>query len=386
MEMAPFSGFGRMDSTLTSLAREHDRAWREAHYPTTDPHGPFLRPALTDTADDPNDPIAYYRLGARVMDSHQGLADRAFYWAIRLDPYFPQAYQARWTLLRQRLNWRLSPDSTIRWRDEAATRAADSLLYRAIAYDPFVNDPIDARRFAAFYGRLQRQPRDPLINGARAYAEGNYRKALDHWGQAIRRDRRLPFLHVARAHAWVRLRQLDSAITELSTLVSRLETIERDSLIAPYASKGHFDYAIGFLYARQDRFVEARAAYQRALEENLGSYIVHVRLAGIALSDQDTTAALNALETALLIEPEDLFVRTYYGALLAEAGHYADARRELETVVRADSDYALPYLYLGRVRDRTGDSSTARGWYARYLAHAARTAPDREWAEGRMRQ
>ena len=373
----------RADSAANRWAQQHEQPWRERHYPVVDLHGPYPRPALPDS-EDVNDAIAYYKLGILVRDSAQGLADRAFSWAIRLEPYFPQAYYARWELLSRDWPWRLFPDSTVHHRGDAATRAADSLLFRAISYDPFVNEPLNFRRLTPYFSVPGRRQRDPFINGAEAYARGDYRKALDLWAQALRKESRALGLHIPRAYAWVRIGGPDSAVAELSAVVDRLETIERDSLIAPYIPKERFYYAIGTLRARQNDVAAARDAYQQALAENLGFYMVHARLAGIALTLSDTASALSSMETALLIEPNDLFVRAFYGGLLAETPRLEDAKRELEKVVRADSDYALPHLYLGRAYERSGDTATARRFFTAYLARAPRSAAERKWVEARM--
>jgi tetratricopeptide (TPR) repeat protein len=373
------------DFALADTAKARGPQWRERHFPAANLHGPFARPPLPDSAD-PNDPVAYYRVGLREMDSQFGLADRAFYWATRLNPYFAEAYYARWVLLRQRWAWRVLPDSTIARRDESATAAADSLLARATMYDPFVDEPMNFTRLAPFFSVRGRRQRDPVINGAEAYVKRDYRRALELWGRVLRKDSRALFLRVPRAYAWVRLASPDSAIGELSQLIDRLEALQRDSMVAPYFSKERFHYAIGILHARQDRPAEARAAFLRALEENLGFYMAHVRLAGVSLAERDTATALNAMETALLIDPQDPFVATYYGTLLLQVGRLADAKRWYQAAVRADSDYALPRLYLGQLHDMQGDTLTAREHYAAYLAHSARTAPDREWARARLRR
>ena len=372
------------ESALADTAKARGREWRERQFPAADLHGPFPRPILPDSADT-NDAVAYYRVGLGAMDAQFGLADRAFYWATRLDPYYADAYYARWVLLRQRWGWRLHPDSTISFRDESATAAADSLLARATMYDPFVDEPMNFARLAPFFRVRGRRPRDPFLNGAEAYVNRDYRRALELWGRVLRTDARALFLRIPRAYAWVRLASLDSAIGELSQLVDRLEVLQRDSVVAPYFSKERYYYAIGILHARQDRPPEARAAFLRALAENLGFYMAHVRLAGVSLTERDTATALNAMETALLIYPEDPFVATFYGALLTQAGRLADAKRWYEAAIRADSDYALPRLYLGQLYDTQGDTLTAREHYAAYLAHTSRNAPEREWARVRLR-
>src|SRR5690242_11321985 len=86
-------------SSLDSQSRANGPVWRADHYPALDLHGPFDRPQLGDTSIDPNDALSYLRLGDSVKHVLPGLADRAYYWAVRLDPAMADAYFARWSLL-----------------------------------------------------------------------------------------------------------------------------------------------------------------------------------------------------------------------------------------------------------------------------------------------
>src|SRR5437016_5167423 len=111
------------------------------------------------------------------------------------------------------------------------------------------------------------------------------------------------------------LQQSDSAVADLTALIDRLERIQ-DSSVAPYVSKDFLYYAIGVLRAGQERFPEARAAYEGALVENLGFYMAHVRLSAVALFLHDTTTALNELETATMMRGDDPMLLTFRGSVL----------------------------------------------------------------------
>ena len=187
-------------------------------------------------------------------------------------------------------------------------------------------------------------------------------------------------LHVQRAYAWVRLNEPDSAIGDLALLARRLEVVERDSSLAPYYSKEFLYYAIGMLHATRQRYAEARQAFEQALLENLGFYMAHVRLAGTAALLQDTTTALNELQTAMLIRADDPLALVYHASLLIGAGRVGDAERQLRAALRADSDYALPHVFLGLAAETRHDTTTARAEYGLYLARAPRSASERTWA------
>jgi predicted Zn-dependent protease len=87
---------------------------------------------------------------------------------------------------------------------------------------------------------------------------------------------------------------------------------------------------------------------------------------------------------AKLIRSDDPWVRLYNGSLLRDVGRLDDAERELRAALQADSDFALPHLFLGLVADSRSDSAAARAAYKRYLARASRTARERQYALDRL--
>src|ERR1051326_7645747 len=103
----------RIDSLIAVTAGDSSPAWRADHFPAADLHGPFPRPKLPPGGDT-NDAAAYYKLGANVAWRLAGVADRAFYWATRLDPTMADAYYARWDARRHGLPDRLYADDSVR--------------------------------------------------------------------------------------------------------------------------------------------------------------------------------------------------------------------------------------------------------------------------------
>src|SRR5699024_6348161 len=151
----------------------------------------------------------YYRLGDSLRYHQPGAADRAFYWATRLDPTFADAYFARWALLRRDYSLREMPDGTIRDVSRLAPNvalSADSLLTIAIAYSPFLEGTLDVPRWIMRLDE-KRASEDPTTAGMRAYGKRDYRKATIEWAKALRKEPRRAMLRIARAYAWVRLNQ-----------------------------------------------------------------------------------------------------------------------------------------------------------------------------------
>lgn len=375
----------RLDSLHEARIRTQSPEERLLRYSAADLHGPFPRPKLPLGADT-NDPEAYYRLGDSVKFRMQGLADRALYWATRLDPAMADAYFARWDLRRHGDLFHWYPDGSVRgerrrWPNEMAT--IDSLRSIALGHDPFIDGALEISPGITNLSERQAN-RDPRLAGLWAYARGDYRKAVTSLGEALRKNRENAAFHLPRAYAWVHLHESDSAIADLTALIDRLEQMQ-DSTIAPYLSKDLLYYEIGLLRVAETRYPEARAAYEHALLENLGFYMAHLRLSAVALILHDTATALNELETATLIRTDDPMLLSFRASVLAGALRFDQAEGDIRAAIHADSDYALPYALLGSIAEQRHDTLRAVMGYRDYLARASRKAAERAWVEDRIR-
>ena len=373
----------RYDSVIEARARDSTPAWRASHYFMPNLHGPFPRPTLP-AGGDSNDAVAYYRLGDSIKFRQQGVADRALYWAIRLDPTMANAYYDRWDLRTHGSGFFLYPDDTVRLRPRTPNEATavDSLRFIAFMYDPFLDEALDIPPQIRNLKEWQAD-RDARTSGLWAYAMGNYAKAVKKWGEAMRKKPENAVFHVPRAYAWIHLQETDSAVADFAALIARIEKIQ-DSTVAPYLSKDFLYYAIGMLRGGQKRYPEARAAYEGAVSENLGFYMAHVRLAAIDLLMHDTTLALNELETASLMRNDDPVLLAFQGEILMEKHQLDEADVQLNAALHADSDYALPYAFLGEVAEQRHDTAKALSRYREFLARASQKAVERPWVTDRV--
>ena len=373
----------RIDPRLAGATATDRPRSIEDQFPALDLHGPFPPPALDDTTADPADAVAYFQLGVRTMDTASGLADRAFYWATQINPFFPEAYYARW-VLRRRTPFRLPSDSVTPERRVASRRATDSLRILAMEYNPFVDDGVEFRHVVAHPEGAVRLSRDPVIAAGQAYAQRDYRGAVRLWAEAIRKHPDIVMMHLPRSYAFQRLDETDSAIAELSTIAARIEKLERDSTTRGYFSKEQFYYAIGILETQRGRVAQAREAFEHALAENLGFSMAHVRLAAVALSENDSATALTELATASAIRADDPFVATFYGSLLLGLHRLPEAEAQLLLATKLAPRYALPHFFLGQLRDEQHDDHRARAAFQRFLELAARTSTERPWVVARL--
>src|SRR5256886_13056903 len=137
-------------------------------------------------------------------------------------------------------------------------------------------------------------------------------------------------VRIYRARALFFLGRYDRAVAELEAGRDSLRGPTEAHLSAVVPSVEMFEYAIGIARVQQDDFPAARAAFQRALTENLAFYWAHVRLAGSAVALRDTSTALTELDMAVQLEGRDPALRLYDGVVLAGAGRLDEAAGQVE--------------------------------------------------------
>jgi len=342
------------------------------------------RPRLPADADS-NAAAAYYHWGEPLVRFGLKLdtAEMALYWASRLDPAWPDPLYARGLLVLQALQH----DAFETWFKTRSVRATkrvaitprqvqlvDSLMRIAWARNPFLFNDLEFRGLAP--GRRG----DPMHDGWLAFSSRHFGAADSLFGLALAKHPEDIGVRIYRARALFFLGRYDRAVAELAAARDSLRGRTEAQLSAIVPSVEMFEYAIGIARVQQDDFPAARAAFQRALTENLAFYWAHVRLAGAALALRDTGTALAELDMAVQLEGRDPALRLYDGVVLAGAGRLDEAAVQLEQAIALDPYYAAPYYWLATVSRAQGRAREAVDQYRQFLAHAARLDPDRHRA------
>lgn len=149
---------------------------------------------------------------------------------------------------------------------------------------------------------------------------------------------------------------------------------EDTTTVAIYESKAMLEYVVGRLHLRAGNRDAARAAFGRALTDDLGFRYAHVQLGELAAEDGDLATALHEYETALAAAPTDAWIRYRYALRLLEAKRWTDAERELNAARTAAPLFAAPLLPLARIRESAGDDDAAAALYRQFLETAPRDA------------
>ena len=340
------------------------------------------RPKLGAGADT-NSAGAYYQYGFSRLTSHPGDAADAFYWATRLDPSAAEPWYARWVASLLAQPTRVLSDyieRTAAAHRSAELQAIDSLRYQALLREPLLFQKLDATLLDDYLMRLShgevrisdvRMTGNPALDGWLAYGAARFGEAVKQYAIAVRRYPKWYGLHDMRARAFIPMLQYDSAVAEFTEFVTlQRKAEEEDHLVVVYESKELAEFCIGRVREIQDQRDSARAAYGRALTENLAFYPAHVALARVALAAGDTGTALKEYELAVQLSPERADIRYGYGALLLGHRAYEDAADQFRLAVEANPDYVMPYYPLAYLREGEGKDSLAIAYYTRFVQGA----------------
>ena len=305
------------------------------------------RPGLAGIWSDTTAAESYLAFGIAMLGQNPARAADAFYWASRLDPADPDALLLRWHAL-----WLAEPKRFKKYLrgDEKVLRSPetwriDSLRYRALLRDPFA---------------LTR----PSLPGARTPGVREVRGAIERRPNDVG-------LRILQAGNFYTARQYDSVVVQLTHALGVLRELEAQSVRPLYVSKEIFEYGIAKALVAKGDLNAARAAFGRALAENLSFSPAHAGIGSIAWSNwQDVETAVQEYDLAVQLAPADGLLRYQYGAMLAEAKRLDEAVDQLETAIRLEPHFAEPYYVLADVHERRGSVTDAMLRYRQFLDRA----------------
>lgn len=346
------------------------------------------RPALPAQADT-NDANAYEHIGVASLKYRPDTAAAAFYWVTQLDPWRADAYYARAVAL-QRTLWGPDKHASNLWMPRRQIRlnefqVVDSLNHLAYDLDPYIHRRFDDLLGAPVGVFNCARIRDRVVAGLCFIQSGDFKRGAQQFSAALKKNPKEIALHYVRAHTYYQLGRYDSAAMDLGALADSLGRRQEKKLTVFYISRAKIYYAQGMAYTQLNDTASARTAFERALVEDLGFHMASVRLAGRAIADGDTTAALNHLAGAVAVSPSDAPLRLYYGILLSARKQHSEAREQLRAAIEVNPHFAQPYLHLGKELEST-DPGSAVASYDTFLLRSARSDPSREWVEQRLRR
>jgi tetratricopeptide (TPR) repeat protein len=313
-------------------------------------------------------------------------ADSAFYWASRLDPSRAEPLLGRWVAFWMKDLGRFEDylDEKPKTLQSPAVIQADSFYRRALERNPFVPQNLRILPYNELPGRWLS---DLGTQGWLAYVQGDYPRSVERFARLIARD---PDKHVRvryyRALAFIPMRRYDSAAVEMRALIATLRRMDTTGTTSGvYESKELAEYGLGLLALVQGDNAGAQAAFERALQENLGFAPAHMELGDLALTRRDWEGAAREYAAAVEVAPADGWIRSRYGAVLANIGQPAEAVTQLQQAITLEPYFADSYLSLAGALEATGDRPGAITALEGFLSRAPRRATEQiEAAQRRL--
>ena len=349
------------------------------------------RPKLAAGADT-NDAMAYYQRGSDLLRRSQGEeAERAFYWATRIAPSWADPYYGLWAARfvnasrERRIDERRaaldSLDESAAWRNPFLYRHFDRTVL-----DVIVGRELDAESAFQFQNEMNNSHGDASYRASLAYDQGRFPEAARLYGEAIASDKahKRSSLHQSRALVFYQMEQYDSASTELDQFLHAERAKDDTALTSGYFSKAFVEYQLGTLHSLRGDTAAARAAFGRALSEDLTFYPAHSALADIAAASHDLPGALAEAEAAVQVREDDAILQYNLGRFHVAVGQADEAERALKRAEAVEPFYAMPYYLLGRLYDQAGMADEALVQYESFLAHAGRGLEEHGWVTRRL--
>lgn len=332
---------------------------------------------------DTNSAVEYYYFGNSELARDPYKAAAAYYWASRLDPSWAAPVYGQYAALLLNL---LPGDLTLyltrreRALRDPKMRRIDSLGYLAVLKNPLVDRRLDGVILTTWVYRMtggQAELRDlgkydRQFTAWAAYARGDFPMAVSVYAEVIKKHPRDADLLFSRALAFVGLAQIDSARASIRAALALERVAEEES---PYGWVSHAfaEYSIGHLFNLEQQPDSARAAYERALLDDVSFHPAHMQLARARLIAHDTAGALAEYGHAAALAPNDAEYLYEFGTLLAGAGHADSATTVLLQAVAADPYYPSPHFPLGLLYQQSGFAREAADHFEAFLRLAPRS-------------
>ncbi len=336
---------------------------------------------------DSNDAAAHYNLALAYWNAKQWDAvDRELRLAVTIEPQFAEGWLAlsRVPFARRLRLWEDIAENRVPAEQRPSVEESYRLYQRALLINPLVDLRIEA---AARPGRSPywmasewlQDLYDRFFGGFDDIQSGNYAGAFNRFDRLVqeaptRADREaLPeFVYYFRGLAAAHISRWDEAIADFERLLAKADERQpRDSLLYYIpVETNQYRYLLGVLNHRAGRLSDAERFYRTALENDIGLYMAHARLAAIAESRGDWPTAAAERRAAVNANPDDPSLLLDLGRTLSAGGDFPAADEALKQALAANPRDSRGWYYIGIVEQQLNKEEEARAAFTRFVALA----------------
>ncbi|MGH7702912.1 MAG: tetratricopeptide repeat protein [Gemmatimonadales bacterium] len=337
---------------------------------------------VAKAARDSNDAPAHYEAALGFWVSNQyDEAERHLRQAIAIEPRTAQAYLALSYLpfARRPKLWDEIPKGKVPAELIDVVNEAYRFRRRAYLIDPMV----DLKPLALMIpstgtfglGKSATRVYTYVMNGFGSFWDGQYAKAFSFLteiaGDANEEDRKkfatwfLWYEGLAAAHIGEQARAIADFRLLLDRAVAREST--DSSAIVPLGQANEVRYTLAVILDNAGRTEEAVRLLQESLENDLGLYPAHSRLAVILEEKHQYDRAVEERQRAVAADPENPSLLLDLGSTLIKASQPEAAGSALQQAIDANPRNARPYYLLGHVAEQLGAKDQAENAYTRFI-------------------
>jgi tetratricopeptide (TPR) repeat protein len=336
---------------------------------------------------DSNDPAAHFNVALAYWNAKRwNDVERELRLAVMIEPQFAEGWLAlsRLPFAKRLRLWDEIAERRVSKEVLPEVEEAYRLYQRALLIDPLVDLRAEAAARPAKSPYWMATVRltelyDYLFGGFDDIQTGNYAAAYGRFDRIIsdaptrgEREALPEFVYYFRGLAAGHIGRWNDAIADFDRLLAlSLERQSADSLVyyIPIETN-QYRYMLGVLHQRAGNLEEADRYYRKALENDIGLYMAHARLAAMAESRRNWSGAIAERRAAVNANPDDPSLLLDLGRTLATVGDFGAAEEALQQATTANPRDARPMYYLGIVQHLLGKREEARESFHRFIGLA----------------
>ena len=336
---------------------------------------------------DSNDPIAHYNVALGYWNAKRwDDVEKALRTSLMLEPRLAVSRLALARLpyiRRPRLTEELFESTTIPRDLREMVQAADREWRHAFMIDPTVDLKIIGATYSA--GIDQWLVQDAMgevwsnyfqasidcYEGRYAQCEQRFTRVIedfDDGGPGVITPDGVYFL---RGLAAARTNNFDRAIRDFRMLIGReeerKEEMEEKDLVRIPLQINEFRYFVASFTHAAGQGNEAIALYREAVENDLGLYMAHVRLASIYEAARDYPKAIEERRRAINANPDDATLHLDLGIALGKSGNFPEAEKSIRVTTERIPRHVEAWFWLGLALEQQGKSAEAKAAYQKVV-------------------
>lgn len=336
---------------------------------------------------DSNDAAAHYNVALAYWNAKRfDEAEAAFRLALQLDPRFAPAHLglAYLPYARRSRLWIEEFRGTVPDEWKGALETSDREYRHAFLIDPMVDirimaaalpaspDFLDVKNYLSEVWALYFQGFNDCQEGRYADCRGRFNTLIREI-DGDRYPRRIPNSVLwYQGLAAAQLREFPLATSNFRLLLEREDEREsaEEELVRVPLRTNEYRYFLATLHHAAGTIDSALPLYRQALENDIGLYMAHVRMANIYEAQRRYPEAIEARRGAVNANPDDATLLTDLGVTLGKAGQFKEAAEILQQASEALPREPNTRFWLGLAHAQLGDKAAARASFEQFIALA----------------